>query len=69
LIAAEDTASSCGIIGIRPNGTQYAIADNAYNESELAGICFSPDASMLFVNIQYPGMTIAITGPWGDLAG
>ena len=69
LIVAEDTASSCGIIGIRPDGTQYAVADNAYSESELAGVCFSPDGSVLFVNIQYPGMTIAITGPWADLVG
>jgi len=67
LIVSEDTASSCGIIGIRPDGTQYAIADNAYSESELAGVCFSPDGKILFVNIQYPGMTIAITGPWETL--
>ena len=25
---------------------------------------FSPDGQTLFVNIQYPGMTLAITGPW-----
>ncbi len=69
LIICEDTASSCGIIGIRPDGSQYAIADNAHTESELAGVCFSPDGNTLFVNIQYPGMTIAISGPWADLAG
>ncbi len=69
LIICEDTASSCGIIGIRPDGSQYAIADNAHTESELAGVCFSPDGKTLFVNIQYPGMTIAITGPWSQLAG
>jgi secreted PhoX family phosphatase len=69
LIVCEDTANSCGIIGIRPDRTQYAIADNAHTESELAGACFSPDGKTLFVNIQYPGMTIAITGPWADLAG
>ncbi len=52
------------IVGIRPDGTQYEIADNAYSGSELAGVRFSPDGQTLFVNIQYPGMTVAITGPW-----
>ena len=69
LIVAEDTVSSCGLIGIRPDGTQYAIADNAHTESELAGVCFSPDGQTLFVNIQYPGMTIAINGPWSVFSG
>ena len=64
LMVCEDTASHCGIVGIGPDGVQYEIADNPYSGSELAGICFSPDGETLFVNIQYPGMTLAITGPW-----
>lgn len=32
--------------------------------SELAGPTYSPDGRWLFVNIQYPGKTLAITGPW-----
>jgi hypothetical protein len=49
---------------IRPDGRQYLVANNAYTDSELAGVCFSPDGNILFVNIQYPGMTFAIKGPW-----
>ena len=64
LIVCEDTANHCGLVGIRPDGSQYAIADNSHTDSELAGVCFSPDGTTLFVNIQYPGMTLAITGPW-----
>jgi secreted PhoX family phosphatase len=64
LIVCEDTADHCGLVGIRPDGTLYALADNAYSDSELAGVCFSPDGSTLFVNIQEPGMTLAINGPW-----
>ena len=64
LLVCEDTASHCGVVGLRPDGTQYAICDNAYSSSEMAGACFSPDGATLFVNIQYPGMTLAITGPW-----
>ena len=67
LIVCEDTSSRCGLVGIRPDGSQYAIGDNAYSNSELAGVCFSPDGETLFVNIQYPGMTIAITGDWKSL--
>lgn len=64
LLVCEDTSSHCGIVGIGPDGVQYAVADNAYSDSELAGVCFSPDGKIMFVNIQYPGMTVAITGPW-----
>ena len=64
LIVCEDTASHCGLVGIRPDGRQYALADNAYTTSELAGICFSPDGQVMFVNIQASGTTLAITGPW-----
>ena len=64
LIVCEDAALHCGVIGIRPNGEQYHIADNVYSDSELSGVCFSPDGLTMFVNIQYPGMTVAITGDW-----
>ncbi len=64
LLVCEDTSTHCGIVGIGPDGIQYEVADNAYSDSELAGACFSPDGEILFVNIQYPGMTLAITGPW-----
>ena len=64
LIVCEDTFSHCGLVGIRPDGSQYALADNPYSNSELAGVCFSPDGTTMFVNIQYPGMTVAVTGPW-----
>ena len=43
---------------------------NAFNQdyrgSEFAGACYSPDGKWLFVNIQSPGITFAITGPWGS---
>jgi secreted PhoX family phosphatase len=67
LIVCEDTADHCGLVGVRQDGSQYLLADNAYSSSELAGVCFSPDGSTMFVNVQYPGKTLAITGPWSDL--
>ena len=36
-----------------------------FRGSEWAGATFSADGSWLFVNLQKPGITFAITGPWG----
>lgn len=35
-----------------------------FRTKEWAGATFSPDGKWLFINIQTPGMTCAITGPW-----
>ena len=34
------------------------------HRGEFAGATFSPDGETLFVNMQRPGMTYAIWGPW-----
>lgn len=66
VIICEDK-SDPRIIGITPKGTLYPIAKNVgYRESEFAGPVFSPSGNTLFVNIQSPGLTLAITGPWGN---
>jgi secreted PhoX family phosphatase len=36
----------------------------AFGASELSGACFTADGQHLFVNVQYPGLTCVITGPW-----
>ena len=64
VLICEDCSGVDRLLGITPRGETYVLARNAHNESELAGCCFSPDGSTLFVNIQYPGITFAITGPW-----
>jgi hypothetical protein len=35
-----------------------------YRGAEWAGACFDPAGEVLFVNIQVPGITFAIWGPW-----
>jgi hypothetical protein len=35
-----------------------------FRDSEFAGVTFSPDGKWLFFNIQSPGVTFAVTGPW-----
>ncbi|WDI43162.1 alkaline phosphatase PhoX [Bremerella sp. P1] len=39
----------------------------SYVDKEWAGSTFSPDGKWLFANIQTPGITFAITGPWEDV--
>ncbi|MBT5861694.1 MAG: DUF839 domain-containing protein [Gammaproteobacteria bacterium] len=65
LLSCEDTdtiSNSCAVVGARLDGSQYILANNASSASELAGICFSPDRQTIPLNIQYPGMTLAIAG-------
>ena len=38
-----------------------------YGASEMAGPRWSPDGSRLFINVQYPGVTCVIEGPWHQL--
>ena len=35
-----------------------------YRGTEFAGACFDPAGKVLFVNVQSPGITFAIWGPW-----
>jgi uncharacterized protein len=51
-------------INLTTNYNDVVVAAD-YRQSEWAGACYSPDGRWLFVNIQTPGVTFAITGPWG----
>ncbi|HYP17319.1 MAG TPA: alkaline phosphatase PhoX [Opitutus sp.] len=64
LVLCEDTSGPCRLVGVTPQGKYYVIGANTESGRELAGACFSPDGSTLFVNVQTPGFTLAITGPW-----
>ncbi len=52
------------VMGVTPDGRIYTFARNRLNDSEFAGPTFSPDGRTFFVNIQNPGMTLAIWGPF-----
>jgi secreted PhoX family phosphatase len=45
------------------NGEKNGFVGN-FTGSEWAGACYSPDGRWLFANLQSPGVTFAITGPW-----
>lgn len=54
--------------GVTPEGKVYTLARNVYRDNaELAGVCFSPDGGTMFVNIYWPGITVAVQGPWAAL--
>jgi secreted PhoX family phosphatase len=76
----EDVAGGTNFIRVlTPKGTIETFARNdtpldlhkwedgkkgAIGRSEWSGAAYSPDGRWLFVHIQYPGKTFAITGPW-----
>ena len=41
-----------------------SVAAGDYRGFEFAGACFDPSGRVLFVSIQTPGITFAISGPW-----
>ncbi len=59
----EDGSGDQFLRSIDQTGQISTFARNALNDSEFAGICFSTNPLTLFVNIQRPGITLAI---WGD---
>ena len=50
---------------VKLNGEKHGIKGD-FRGREWAGATFSPDGKWLFANIQTPGITFAITGPWSD---
>lgn len=75
LLLCEDAVGISHLRGLTPEGEIFEFAENILNRREFAGATFSPDGSILFVNIQgdldsfgpgNKGMTFAIYGPWED---
>ena len=77
LVLCEDNSSHPSVHGLTTDGRVFRfarnnvilaghprVADGDYRNGEFAGATFSPDGRWLFVNVQRPGFTAAITGPW-----
>ena len=64
LFLCEDGSGVDYIVGVNGKGQVYQFAMNNLGSSEFAGACFSADGRTMFVNIQSPGITLAIFGPW-----
>lgn len=48
---------------LQANHAGFDLAKTAVN-SEWSGVCFSADGQWMFANLQVPGISFAITGPW-----
>jgi secreted PhoX family phosphatase len=77
LVLCEDGSGQEFMHGLTIEGEIFRFAQNNvvlngerngfvgdFRGSEWAGACYSPDGKWLFANIQSPGITFAITGPW-----
>ncbi|WP_240135847.1 alkaline phosphatase PhoX [Streptomyces sp. MUM 178J] len=64
LVLAEDGEGVQRLFGATDRGRTYPIARNDLNDSEFAGVVFSPDGRTLYASIQEPGILLAVTGPW-----
>ena len=68
-LACTDGEDDQWLVGITDDGVVFPFGFNRLNDSEFAGATFSPDGRTLFVNIQEPGHTFAIYGPWQAFRG
>jgi len=64
MFLCEDGDGASYVVGVDDTGSLYPFAFNALNDSEFAGACFDRTGQTMFVNVQSPGATFAITGPW-----
>jgi uncharacterized protein len=64
VLLCEDHDGYDRLIGLDPQGRPFEFARNRLGNGEFAGLTYGPKGNWLFVNIQRPGMTLAITGPW-----
>lgn len=67
LILCEDGSGENYLRGVGSKGEVFNFAKNivkGFESKEFAGVTFSPDGQILFVNIQKPGLTFAIWGDW-----
>ena len=81
IVLCEDNPSENFLRWLTPEGRIFPLTRNNvvlagerngiagdFRSREFAGATYSPDGRWLFVNVQVPGITFAITGPWTDLA-
>jgi secreted PhoX family phosphatase len=79
LVLCEDGTTPPSIHGLTGDGQIFRFARNTsvlagerngitgdFRSGEMAGATFSPDGRWLFFNLQRPGVTVAVTGPWGS---
>lgn len=79
LAICEDGTMNPSMQGLMRDGRIFRFARNAiklagerngiigdFTSRELAGVTYSPDGEWLFFNVQVPGITFGVTGPWAE---
>lgn len=66
VMIAEDGDGEIFLVGTTIDNEPFAFAKNALNDSEMTGVTFSANNQTLYASIMGPGITFAITGPWGQ---
>jgi secreted PhoX family phosphatase len=56
--------NNCQLSAAQVAAAGKLVAPGDFRGIEFAGACFDPTGRVLFVSIQTPGITFAITGPW-----
>lgn len=65
IVLCEDGRGTEYVHGLTPGGEIFPFIRNDLNGSEWCGATFEPkNGNWMFVNMQSPGITFAITGPW-----
>jgi secreted PhoX family phosphatase len=77
LVCEDGSPHPQRLLGLAHTGQLFHFAENnvllekstmghqgKFQEQEWCGVSFSPDGRWMFANIQTPGITFAITGPW-----
>lgn len=67
LVVCEDTSAVQYVRGLTVDGQIFDLARNMvpdHENDEFAGATFSPDGETRFINVQRPGITLAIWGDW-----
>jgi secreted PhoX family phosphatase len=64
LVLCSDGEGAQHLFTVSADGEPAIFGKNVRDEGEFAGATFSADGTTLFVNLQSPGVTFAITGPW-----
>ena len=67
LLSQDGKLSPLALNDVQLDGLKNFSGD--FRGKEWCGATFSPDGKWLFANIQTPGITFAITGPWNSLSG
>jgi secreted PhoX family phosphatase len=67
LYVAEDGVRDRHLRRVTLDGEVVPFARNALSQTEMGGLCFSPDGQTMFANVQEHGLTLAIDGPFAEI--